>query len=411
MSATPLDPSAPVPSVPLRLNRGFSVLCAHRVVSALTRSVADVACPIVVFDLTGSMAYAGMLAAAQLLVTAGMMLPAGTMAGRGGWRWIATTADMARGGMFVGVAVSLTTGVGDAWFVSAAALVNAVAGALLRPYLDDAVTTSVPTSQASVARARIRSRVLAAALAGMPLGGALLVWGGAVPFLFAGVAYLVAASALASVRRPVAATGRARPGFRDVRAGVRLLLSSSYPASMFGYAMFVNVTLASLPLALIAALHGYGAGPALIGVLLVPSGVAGICGSLAGPRIVARVRPERVMLSTAFTLPLLAALIGVLPGRYPTAAMVAVLVFAVAPFNVLFLTFVTGAVPPELRAEVSVATRFVARLTQPLGPLLAGFGVAIFGDLWTFLFIAAAGLLAAPMLLSRHIGFIRTVAR
>ncbi|GAA1932620.1 MFS transporter [Nocardioides hwasunensis] len=371
-----------------------------RTVAMAGGTLAQVAMPILVFQLTGSAAWTALTAVVETLPYLVVGLPAGALADRWDRRRTLVVGEVLSAGALLTVPLATWVGVLSVGQVLAVAAVVSTAFV----FTDAATFGLVP---ALVERERIPSATSVLVTVGTTLGlvgpvvsGVLVVvLGPAVVLGVDGVAYAVSAAVLAGLAVP--ATDAPPPVRRRLRveigeglafirdhALVRRLTLLGIGNSLAGGAvtgLLVVVGVQQL---------GLGADDARIGWLFA----AGAAGSLLASTMLPRLQ-RRVAVGAITTGGFAVALVGVLAlsasGRL-VPALVAVAAFHLASTTLIVNGIVTRQVvtPAVLQSRVNTTARLVAWGGSPLGAALGGVLAETVGTDWA-LRVAAFGLAAS----------------
>lgn len=358
--------------------------------------------PLITLTATDDPAAAGLVSACGLTARIAATLPGGSAADRHD-----RVRLMGLGGV-LGVlgALALLVLVGSNVLGTASlVLINVCLGLLggfFAPASDAALKGAVPAARLGRAQAANQGRDATVSLAAAPLGGLLLGLGAWVACL--GIAAARAATAVASwalSRTPQLVTTAAEvpdavvPHYRDTlgwlwrRHDLRWALVA---------ATVVNLAWGICLTTVIYSQQQRGTDPATIGLLSTAMGVGMLIGSLAAGRLVRRV-PTGIL--TACSLALMTAGAGLLTlvtEPAPVALLLGVSVIGSPVLNAGVLGYITVITPSAKIGKVSAIVGFGAMLAMPLGPLVAGLGLA--GPGRTVVLGVAAGLCGLSTLIA-----------
>jgi MFS family permease len=215
------------------------------------------------------------------------------------------------------------------------------------------------------------------------LGGILFAAAVSLPFLldsstFAVSAVLLAAiPATASHRRRQLEVGRLR---RDMADGVRWLVSHQVVRLLTGISAVANLCLNVLwGIVVLYALRILGLGEVGYGVLMAVFAFGGLLGSLAAARLSRTIRAGRFILLLVAMASAGLIVMGLASDVFLASAMLAVIGFAGASWNVVAVSMRQSLVPDELLGRVNGAYKLVAWGAMPLGALLGGVLADLFG--------------------------------
>jgi predicted MFS family arabinose efflux permease len=368
--------SAPtaVEEPPLRRNRDFNLLWVGQVGSDLGANISAIAFPLLVLATTGSPAMAGIVAAARSLSELLFAVPGGALVDRWNLKRVMIVVDCARAAALGSLALAAALDEVAFGHIVAVAVVEGVGTVLFEVAEGSALPKVVADRHLHAALARNSARAHTAALAGLPLGGALFALGRAVPFLFDAVSYLMSVVTVSLVRTSLRRD--AAPGRRRLRGEMRAGLSWYWRQSFLRVTSLVattrTVSMTALYLVVIVIERERGASATLIGVTFAFIGVGGLLGSLAAPWLARRVSMRAVIIATPVVGAALVPLLSILPGQ----ATPGVVFGAMWILNPLWST-VVGAhrlriTPPELRARVLSIATLIAGGPVPPASVAAG---------------------------------------
>lgn len=263
----------------------------------------------------------------------------------------------------------------------------------------------VPPGMLSEAMASNEARSHVALLAGRPLGGLLFGLGRAVPIAVDAVSNLVSLITL-WLLKPAKAEGEPAPTPADLRIvqQIREGLSWIWQDSVLRLALVVctstNILFQSISLLLVVLAKSRGYSSTSIGVLLAGPGAGGVCGALVAPTVLRKSvrRGARALIGWCVVGWFAAvSVIAFSVHRIVWFFAWAAVAFIGAHLNVAMAAYQAEHVPRRLLVRVESANRFIARgAILPLGALLGGYGIALYGPRATAFAIAALlGLIAA----------------
>src|SRR5438477_1881548 len=286
---------------PLRRNRDFNLLWVGQVVSDLGGNVSAIAFPLLVLATTGSPAKAGIVAAARNLPDLVFSVPSGALVDRWNQKQVMIISDCARGIALGSLGLAVAFDAVTFGHIVVVAFVEGVGSVFFDIAEGSALPTVVSDRHLGAALARNSARAHAAALAGLPVGGALFGLGRAVPFVFDAVSYFMSVVTVSLIRTsfrrdPV----QERPRLRgDMRAGLSWFWRQPFLRTMSLISMTRSFTLSALYLVVIVIARERGASAALLGLVFAFVGVGGILGSLAAPWLARRASIRTVIIATA----------------------------------------------------------------------------------------------------------------
>jgi Na+/melibiose symporter-like transporter len=198
------------------------------------------------------------------------------------------------------------------------------------------------------------------------------------------------------------------PFWESLREGVRFSLRNKPVMIIMFSLVFVNFGLAlGSAVETIYYVRVLDLGPASIGAVLTSAGLGGLIGSLAAPRLVAKVSQAWCL---AGALCLLVPVVASLPllsyleqGTLPLLAIQTFLYsFLIVIFNINSYTLVTTLTPKRLVGRQLSFVGFASMGVVPVGSLMGGFSGDVFGleqTLW--IWVAVSILAALPVVIGR----------
>ncbi len=365
------------------LPRAFRILWAATAVSNIGDGLRLTALPLLATTITTDPRAIAGVAMAERIPWLVFVLPGGAWADRFDRRSLRLRLDVARSAVMTVLVVFIAFDVVSIVAIYAVAALLASAEAVVDSSSMALVPATVPDRDLERAGSRLASTELVSnALIGPPLGGLLF---GAVMILPFGVdAASFAASAVIISLLPgrSAADTRAdrdEPMRDQIAEGFRwfwsrrplrnlALISTALGfASFVGSAVFVLFATETLDLS--------GAG---FGLLLVPSALGGIAGSVLAPKLTTR--PLRVVLSATALISGLATLtISTISTPVLVATLLAFSTGPVLVWNILTIALRQRTIPEHLLGRVGASYRFLVYLAMPVGALVGGLVANSFG--------------------------------
>jgi len=391
---------------PLRRNGAFRTLWFAQALSQLGHVTGTIAYPLLVLEVHGTAAWAGVLGFAASAAGLAARLPAGFLCDRFDRRRILLAGSLLRAAAMALLAAGAAAGTVPLAAVIAVAVVD---GAILEPvrYAERAALRHVVRPEdVTTAAARGEARSQAAALLGPALGGWLFAASAALPFAANAAGHLMSAALVGRLRRPLQerrdGAGALRPGPRELLAGFGWIARTPQVRALVLASLGPNLVFGGVTLIILAAAHDRGESSAAIGTALSAAGLGGLAGALAAPALLRRLRPAAVLLGTAWLLPAVVAGLAFAPGTAAAAVLLSASVFTVPVLNALLVTYQVRLAGDGLQGRVFGATGLAMGAAQPLGPLLGGVGHDLAGPgpallaLAGLLALCAAGVTALP---------------
>jgi MFS family permease len=204
----------------LRHNRDFTRLWIGEAASGLGSQIGALAYPLLVLELTGSPAKAGLVGFARALPWFFLSLPAGALVDRWNRKRVMITCDVGSLLAVGSIPVAFWAGTLSFAHVLAVALVESSFYVFFYVSEPGAIRRIVPTEQLPDAVARNEARDRAAGLAGAPLGGFLFGLGRAWPFVVDAVSYLVSLTQLFAIKTEFQGERASRAALSRLHVGV-----------------------------------------------------------------------------------------------------------------------------------------------------------------------------------------------
>jgi MFS family permease len=380
--------------------RDFRLLWSGSATSQLGTMSAATASPLLALSLTGSPVFAGWVAAASTVPSLLLHLPAGLFVDRLNRRQIMLVSQFARfivGALLVG---GLFLVENHATLLAALLIVAAITDGTFAVFYNIAEITAVrriaPSKKLSGAMAKNEARNHIALLVGRPLGGVLYGVSRALPYAVDALTCLLSIFALVSMETkdfqpaPESATRQATAPSGGIKSGLHLLLRDSFLRTVLVVCTITNFFFQTVVLLLVVLAEQEGLSSSLIGLLLAASGLGGLLGAIAAPRVLHKLRPKAIVIGCVWGWLPLAIVVAV--SHQPIIGLMAwgCFSFMGAHMNVALAIYQAG-VPEELLGRVASINSFLTSGAVPLGALSAGYIISELGTR------AAAGLVAATV--------------
>ncbi|TMR01843.1 MFS transporter [Actinomadura soli] len=379
----------------------FTLLWSASAASQLGHMCALTANPLLALLLTGSPVVAGWVSAAGTVPALLMHLFAGWLVDRLDRRRLMLAGQVGR--LAAGVLPLGAIAFRD-WAAALLILFAFFEGLFLVLYNTAEVTAVrhvVTAKKLPTALATNEARGHLAQLLGRPLGGFLLGCGKYLPHLVGVLVSVWAIFALSLMRqknfRPrdvhdPSMAGPAGPAAVSFRTVLRIVLRSPFLRTVLIIGAVGNFCFQALVLSLLVLAREHDMSGGHIGLLLATSGICGLIGSIAAPKIEKWLGDERtigVCVAAWSALTLVVALVA-----EPVTGLVAWggLSLTGGLLNVALINHQTGRVPEHMLGRVMGLSRFLTGGTVPLGALTAGYLVAALGPRSTT-WLACAGVL------------------
>ncbi|ESP88310.1 MFS transporter [Candidatus Halobonum tyrrellensis] len=400
MHLAPLGGLRRHPLADLFSNRAFRLLFGGRAVSLAGDALYAVAATWLVYELTGSTAYAG-LASALASAPGALRAFVGPLVDRSRLDRVLVGAELAQALVVVVVPLAAWAGALSVGVVLVTIPLVALAGQAGPPAQNAALPRVVDGDRLARANTAFQVASRGVGSLGRAAGGAAVAAVGAVPLYLAdAVTFLVAAAAFRALVVPAAAEagGAGEPGsdgdgaaddssglpslgayVAELREGVAVVRESAVGAMVAAVAVTTFAGGAS-----VGVLPGYadalgapslplvGAGDAgTYGLLVAANGAGAFVGSLVATRFEGV--PFGRMTAAGFGLSAACWAAGVaVSAPLPTAALFALAYVPAGVYNVLVLTVVQTGVPDGLLGRVTAVVGAVSSVVGPVGTLLGG---------------------------------------
>ena len=395
--------------VPLRNNRGFSLLWFGEGVSVLGTATGSVLLPllaVVTFD--AGAAWMGVITAATWLPWVLIGLPAGAWIDQWPARPVMIIADLVAAAAAASVPVAWLLGVLSLPQLLVVALLIGFATVFLRTAHTKLVAAIVPARQLEDANARLFGTESAMQTVGPGFGGVVAQsLGAALGLVFDAASFVISAICLGRIRVPAersapklepatSLSSRIADGIRYVRDDRYLrwvvIIGSISNFGLVGYAaLLVLYLVRDLELT-----------PSTVGLVLTVGSCGGLVGAVIAPRVSGRLgsgRASTVLLLCGGPPALLLALAA--PGLRVTLVVVGLFVVGVCVVagNVIRGAWRSGYVPAELLGRVLTASQTVNYGSAPIAALTAGWLGTALGIRETIAIMAAVHAAACLMIL------------
>jgi MFS family permease len=367
-------PAAERVLVPLRRNRDFVLLQTGQALSTVGSQASAIAYTLLVLDLTGSAAKAGLASFAQLAPYAIFALPAGVAVDRFNRKWLMIWADVIRVIALGSLGITIATGRVTFAQILVVAFIEGTSFVIFNIAEIGAVRSVVPAPQLQRAFATEQARLSGVYLVGPALGGALFGIARSLPFIVDAISYAFSTGTLLAMRTPfqeVREEAETAGLWTQIREGLAWLWRHAFLRTCALLFVGSNFLFGALNLLLIVAGQRQGLSSARIGLLVAVVGVASVLGSIAAPRFL-KLLPMRAVLVLSSWLAVGMVAFVVEPNVYVLVAGLVPLWFFNPTVNAMVIGYRVALVPDRLQGRVNSVARSVALLAYPLGPLVAG---------------------------------------
>lgn len=342
-----------------------------------------------------------MVASLPVLV---LQLPAGVLVDRFDRRRAMMTSQFLRFLAAAALCIALMTHLAAAPLLLVFAFVEGIFAVLYSMAEIAIIPQVVSSTMLSEAMASNEARSHVALLAGRPLGGLLYGIGRALPIAVDAISNLVSLITLWLMKTTKAEGEPARnsadlPIVHQIREGVAWIWQDSVLRLALVVCTSTNILFQSISLLLVVLAKSRGYSSASIGVLLAGPGAGGVCGALVAPTVLRRSSRHGARAFIGWcVMGWFAAVTAIALSVHRVVWFIAwaAVAFIGAHLNVAMAAYQAQHVPRRLLVRVESANRFIARgAILPLGALLGGYGIALYGPRATAVVVAALlGLIA-----------------
>lgn len=273
--------------VPLRRNRGFSLLLGGSWVSMLGSRVTTIAYPLMVLAISRSPLLAGWACFAATAPSVLFYLPAGAIVDRCNPRLAMLVCEICRGLVIASMVAALLMSELTVWRLIAAAVVEEILEVFSNLAERRLTCSLVEPGHVPSALARTEARTHLAVLLGRPLGALLFGISHILPFSFDSLTFGVSAVSLMRMRKyqrdgscaPLPKTRLTR----EIGDGFRWLRND--PLALVALPLTAGTTFVGQALIMIFLSEAQSSNltTSAIGIILAASGVGGVLGSLVAP--------------------------------------------------------------------------------------------------------------------------------
>ena len=397
----------------LARNHDFTALWVGATVAELGTRVTTFAAPLVAYALTHSALWAAAAEAAFLAGLVLTLLPAGVLADRRHRLRIMRFSLGTGVVLYASLAVAGLLGVLTVGHLLVVLLATGVTTGLFGPAEYSSIRAIVEDDELPTALSQQQARQHVAALLGGPLGGALFGLTRWAPFAANAVLYAVGWALLGRVRadlsaRPAEAATPARP-LHEIAEGARFIWGRPYLRVLLFWSPAVNLTTNALFFVALLRLVDARFPAAQIGLVEAAMGCFGILGALAAPSLVERIPTGRLTVVVAWSFVPLAIPLAFWNHPLSMALAASVGVFVNPAGNAGVGAYRMAITPRAMIGRVQSTTQFVAMVTMPLAPVVAGALLTGLGGRDAVL--ACAGATAALALVPTLARSVRSVPR
>jgi MFS family permease len=378
------EPTSDAP--PLRRNRAYLLLTTGRFAQAIGAGVGTFAVPLVAFEVTGSVAQAGLISGIGQVGALVATLPAGVVADRVNRRRLLVLAAATGTALWATIAAAGLVGELSAWHLAAVLFGSSMVSAFVNPASGGALREVVPAEQMANAMAVNQGRMAVVGLFAGPVGGLLYGMAHVLPFVASVVGHLIEAVAVSFVRKPLNGerTERTHP-LADLREGLRFVGAVPLFRAMLVLITLLNLTSIALIVAINLELVRTGTDPRLIGLVDACAGISLLSGAVVAGPIVRRTRVGRFGILTIGLLAAALAVMALAPTYWVFVSMLAVGVFLYPALNAGFTGYLMVIIPDRMMGRATSLLGLTGLIAAPAAPvvgsaLLEGWGIG--ATLW-----------------------------
>jgi MFS family permease len=394
--ATPV--LAGTPDVPLRRNRAYLLLTTGRFAQAIGAGVGTFAVPLLAFEVTGSVAQAGLISGIGQVGALLATLPAGVVADRVNRRLLLLVAATVGTTLWATVVVAGLTGALNAWHLAAVLFGSSMVSAFVNPASGGALRAVVPAAQMANAMAVNQGRMAAVGLFAGPVGGFLYGMAHVLPFVASVIGHAIEVVVISFVRKPLNGerTGQTHP-LADLRDGLRFVGAVPLFRAVLVLITLLNLTSIGLIVAINLELVRTGTDPRLIGLIDACAGISMLAGAIVAGPIVQRTRVGRFGILTIGVLVVALVVMALAPTYWVFVSMLAVGVFLYPALNAGFTGYLTVIIPDHMMGRAMSLLGLTGLIAAPAAPvlgsaLLEGWGIG--ATLWVMVGAMACVLVA-----------------
>lgn len=386
------------PEVPLRRNRAYLLLTTGRFAQAIGAGVGTFAVPLLAFELTGSVAQAGLISGIGQVGALVATLPAGVVADRVDRRRLLVLAATTGTALWATALVAGLAGALSGWHLAAVLFGSSMVSAFVNPASGGALRAVVPPAQMANAMAVNQGRMAAVGLFAGPIGGLLYGMAHVLPFVASVVGHAMEAVAVSFVREPLnrERTELSHP-LADLREGLRFVGAVPLFRAVLVLITLLNLTAIALVVVINLELVRTGTDPRLIGLVDACAGISMLVGAVVAGPVVQRTRVGRFGLLTIGLLVVALAVMALVPTYWVFVSMLAFGVFLYPALNAGFTGYLTVIVPDRMMGRATSLLGLTGLIAAPAAPVLGSAlleGLGIGASLWVMVGAMACVLLA-----------------
>ncbi|MGW3785247.1 MFS transporter [Micromonospora chokoriensis] len=264
------------------MKKGFRLFITARAVSIFGDRVAGVVLPLAVLASTDSAISAGLVAAALQLPAVVAALHLGALVDRFDRRFLMICADVVNAAAYLGIAAELVIADGRLSVLIALALVAGLADTVFTTAAGSYLPHLADEKQLMRANGLVEGSDAAATLAGPAIGGWLMqAFNTFTAFATNAASFLVSAVMIATLPPNRATPGEGEQADESVLAGLRLIVRDMRQRILLTAAAYMHLLAAVAFLPLLVRMRDeLGLGPQVIGLVIAAAGIGGLISSL-----------------------------------------------------------------------------------------------------------------------------------
>ncbi|MEV6240766.1 MFS transporter [Lentzea sp. NPDC051838] len=364
--------------VPLRRNVQFQLLWLGGAVSQLGTQLTTYAMPLLIFAVTGSYFWAGVIAGVRATALIVAQMPAGVWVDRWDRGKVLVISQTTQAAVVTAMAANVVTGANSIPLFLVLAALDGVCTAFSGPARSTAIKSVVPPEQLKTAYAQEEARGHTAWLAGPSLGALLYGLGRAVPFVADALSFLIAAICAWFAKIPARTEQRPRQRMhQDVKEAWAWLWRQRGMRNVVAIFLTLNLLGGATLIPVVATVKERGGSDWLVGLVLTGVGVGGVLGALISPRVT--ISHDRIVVGVLVVFGVSNLAMALPFGAWWPFAPLMVTAVATPLLNVSVSAVFTALVPDDLMGRLDAILTFAARALTPLAPVLGAFAADVVG--------------------------------
>ncbi|MCR3754122.1 MFS transporter [Lentzea californiensis] len=382
--------------VPLRKNVQFQLLWIGAAVSQLGTQLTTIAVPLLIFAVTGSVFWAGVIAGVRSAALVLAQMPAGVWVDRWDRGKVLVFSQTTQAVVIAAMAANVVTGLDSIPLFLVLAAVDGVCTAFTGPARATAIKEVVPPGQLKTAYAQEEARTHVAYLVGPSLGALLFGLGRSVPFVGDALSFLVAAMCAWFAKIPPRAGQRPRQPMRqDLREPWAWLRHQRGLRNIVAIFLALNLLGVASMLPVMVLVKERGGADWLVGLVLTGIGVGGVLGALLAPKVT--MTPARLIVAVLTVFGTCTMAMALPFGAWWPFVPLMLTAIATPMLNVSVGAVFTAMVPDDLMGRMDAVLNFVSRGLTPVAPVLGAFLADLAGGAVALLVFGASALVTTAI--------------